>query len=308
MFFGATLAAGVAQAQRPREDDIFWSRRIILRIDLNEKFNAPLNKIVPDDQRFGQRYPIKEGMVRALMKAYLRGQLRGFDPNDYSPLPKEEVVKKLTDWNLGTQLPEPVTANEPVKQKKYYDEDEDEKEDPLAESGQEESEEIAEHEEDYRSLDDVSQELENLAPFEKKNEQELDTYEVLKKLKATENDLITGTDVIIELVEDWMFDKNRSATYRDLQYIRIMWVDPEGKLPFKPIVAFKYSDVEPLLAQVQWTNPQNDAAHMSVRDALNFRNFTGIIVNMSGKNIRDKREAERKREMLIEFEHNLWQY
>ena len=307
LLLGATLAAGVAQAQRPREDDIFWSRRIIMRIDLNEKFNAPLNKIVPDDQRFGQRYPMKEGMVRALMKAYLRGQLRGFDPNDYSPQSKDDVVKKLTDWNLGTQLPEPVTANEPVKQKKYYDEDDDDK-DPLSESGSDDSEEIAEHEEDYGHIEDISEELNSGNPFEKKPEQDIDTYDVLKKLKATENELIAGTDVIIELVEDWMFDKNRSSTYRDLQYVRIMWVDPEGKLPFKPIVAFKYSDIEPILAQVQWTNPQNDAAHMSVKDALNFRNFTGIIVNMSGKNIRDKREAERKRDMLVEFEHHLWQY
>ncbi|MCS7086697.1 MAG: hypothetical protein NZ534_11565, partial [Bacteroidia bacterium] len=240
VIFGAAI--GAVSAQRPREDDIFWSRRIVWRIDLNEKHNAPLNQIVPEDQRYGQRYPLKEGMVRALMKAYLRGQLRGFDPNDYSPLPKEEVIRKLTDWNLGTQLPEPVTANEPVKQKKYFDEDDKDDDDATTDSQhEEESEEIAEHEADYESLQDVSEDLET-DPFEKKPGHEIDAFELVSKLKTTENELIAGTDVIVELVEDWMFDKNRSSIYRDLLYIRIMWVDHQGKMPFKPIVAFKYSD------------------------------------------------------------------
>lgn len=125
----------------------------------------------------------------------------------------------------------------------------------------------------------------------------------------TDRELYAGLRFILELVEDRVFDKNKSDMYYDIHYLRLIWVDPEGIYPYDvPLVAFKFEDVIPVLEQTQWKNWYNDAEYRSMLEIFQLRLFHGFIVDVSGNQSRSVDEAEKRRQVLIEFEHHLWEF
>lgn len=92
-----------------------------------------------------------------------------------------------------------------------------------------------------------------------------------------------------------------------IRYLEIIWVDPTGQLPERKICAFKYEDIAPLLEQVNWHSPYNDAETRTLREAFDLRLFRSYAIQMSGQAIQTLEESQRKSGQMIQYEHNLWQ-
>jgi hypothetical protein len=128
---------------------------------------------------------------------------------------------------------------------------------------------------------------------------------------------------IIEIKEDWIFDKQRSRQYADIQSITVMIPaenSPEGLE--KPLASFKYKELERFFRtnpNCIWYNVANTAQHKNLADAFELRLFHGKIIrksNISNKYLdqiyKSPKEGLLKSQQLeyelMEFEHNLWEY
>lgn len=128
---------------------------------------------------------------------------------------------------------------------------------------------------------------------------------------------------LVELKEDWVFDKQRSRQYFDIQSLTIMIpAETTAEGLEKPLCAFKYKELDNyfrLNTKCIWYNAENIAQHKNLADAFELRLFHGKIIKKS--NAGDKylddiykspREGMLKSQQLeyelMEFEHNLWEY
>lgn len=113
----------------------------------------------------------------------------------------------------------------------------------------------------------------------------------------------------IELIEDRIFDKKRSDMYYDVQFIRLVWVDPGAVAPDNNFIAFKYTDVMAQLDDTQWKNLHNDQEYRSMREVIELRMYHGVITDVSGRSdVQSLDLAEYRRNQMVEYEHNLWHY
>jgi len=128
---------------------------------------------------------------------------------------------------------------------------------------------------------------------------------------------------LLEIKEDWVFDRKRSRLYHDIQSIGILL--PADKNPAGlevPVAYFRYKDLDRLFRsdpkKYIWYNPQNQAQHKNLADAFDLRLIYGRIYKMS--NAEDKTLVDMfgekegllksyQAEMdLMETEHGLWEY
>ena len=131
--------------------------------------------------------------------------------------------------------------------------------------------------------------------------------------------------VLLEIMEDWVFDKRRSRLFYDIQSISL-------KLPAenfdsgleKTIGTFKYKDLDNLFRSMPeeaiWFNPQNSAEHKNLADAFMLRLFSARLIKVSNpeddyiadiynRTPKDGLIAsQRIEEELLELEHELWEY
>ena len=128
---------------------------------------------------------------------------------------------------------------------------------------------------------------------------------------------------LIEIREDWIFDKQRSRQYNDIQTITIM-IPAEASADGleKELASFKYKDLEVYFRSNPnciWYNAANTAQHKNLADAFELRLFHGRIVRKSdprGRYLEDiykspKAGLLKSQELeyeLMEKEHNLWEY
>jgi len=127
----------------------------------------------------------------------------------------------------------------------------------------------------------------------------------------------------LELKEDWLFDKQRSRQYYDIQSLGIIIPASQTALGFDRAIAyFKYKDLDRFFRsnpKCIWYNAANVAQHKNLADAFELRFFRGRITKKSNAADRDlddifksAREgllkAEQVENELMEFEHNLWEY
>lgn len=115
-------------------------------------------------------------------------------------------------------------------------------------------------------------------------------------------------ETALEFIEDRIFDKNRSDMIYDIQFLRLVWVDPGETLPDKNFVCFRYADVLETLEDTQWKNKFNDAEYRNMREIFELRLFSSYIINVSGRGVRTLAESDFRRNQLVEFEHHLWCY
>ncbi|PLK44087.1 MULTISPECIES: gliding motility protein GldN [Emticicia] len=127
----------------------------------------------------------------------------------------------------------------------------------------------------------------------------------------------------LELREDWLFDKQRSRQYYDIQSLGIVIPAAQTALGFDRAVAyFKFKDLDRYFRsnpKCIWYNAANTAQHKNLADAFELRFFRGRITKKSNAADRDlddiyksAREGLLKSEQLenelMELEHNLWEY
>lgn len=129
---------------------------------------------------------------------------------------------------------------------------------------------------------------------------------------------------ILEIKEDWTFDKKRSRLYNDIQTLSIVLPSEQTASGLElPVASFRYKDVERLFRsdpkKYIWYNTENTAQNKNLADAFDLRLFWGRITKFSNAN--DKafldiyggdKEALMKslnyEQELMELEHGLWEY
>jgi len=114
--------------------------------------------------------------------------------------------------------------------------------------------------------------------------------------------------IMIQFIEDWIFDKNTSSLRYEMRYFQLIWVDPGGVLPDKVMAVFRWEDIKPILSETQWPNRFNDAENHSVTEVFDMRIFNSFLIDVSGQGMRSLDEAERWRLKMVEKEHNLYSY
>lgn len=272
-----------ALAQAPvRPDDHFWRKRVVNRLALNEKMNLPLIKGLSDYYAGSTNFSEREGMVAALINGIKEGKYVAYDPDNWKQtLNYEALSRRMQDFEQALIA------------------DEAEWEDDISEG---EEEIFKEAEDEWVWVDE--------GPAD-----ETDTwgspFETAPETAAAEGPYqpdLAPYEQVIHMVEDWVFDKNRSKMEQRIDFFEVVWVDPSGTLPEKVLARFMWSDVRDQLALCPWKTRHNDAEMRSVAQAFEMRIFHSFLISVGGEPIRTLAEAEIRRQELIEFEHHLWSY
>jgi hypothetical protein len=129
-----------------------------------------------------------------------------------------------------------------------------------------------------------------------------------------------------QLVEDLIFDKRRGRLYHDIQAIEFIISDAESGA-VKSFGWYRYKDLEAAFRKYPekaiWVNRQNYAQNKNFADAFLLRLFKGYLtkvenpddmdiiamITSSGGNWREGvNETYRQENLLMEKEHNLWEF
>jgi gliding motility associated protien GldN len=151
----------------------------------------------------------------------------------------------------------------------------------------------------------------------------VDTFQT-QQVMATEEEYFPEQLSILEIKEDWTFDKKRSRLYNDIQTLSIILPSEQTASGLElPVASFRYKDVERLFRsdpkKYIWYNTENTAQNKNLADAFDLRLFWGRITKFSNANDRafldiygGEKEALMKslnyEQELMELEHGLWEY
>ena len=128
---------------------------------------------------------------------------------------------------------------------------------------------------------------------------------------------------VMEIKEDWIFDRKRSRLYYDIQTVTIFLPSDKNAAGVEtPLATFKYKDLDKLFRsdpkKFIWYNPQNQAQHKNLADAFDLRLFYGRITKVANPGDTDLVGMYGDREGLLksyqteyelmETEHGLWEY
>ena len=162
--------------------------------------------------------------------------------------------------------------------------------------------------------------MQPMAPAEPKK----DSVVVAKTAMPTGDEFFAKEFTLMEIKEDWIFDRKRSRLYYDIQTVTIYLPadkNTAGGIDL-PIATFKYKDLDKLFRsdpkKFIWYNPQNQAQHKNLADAFDLRLFYGRITKVANPGDTDlvgmfgdkeglmkSYQAEYE---LMEAEHSLWEY
>ena len=270
----ALLAASTTFAQipghdiPPRRDDHFQRRLVVNRVDLSEKINLPIVASQDPGLYGSPEYSETNGLIAALFNGLRSGKYLAYDPDSLSKSLTWEDVEDKCQRISGETTSD--WGEDPFE------------EEPLFDSTSDSNGLLDEGDQDIFFTDEDGQ--------------------------AGEAFDYSAYETIVEFIEGRIFDKNRSAEIYDLQYIRLVWVDPGETLPDQNLVCFRFSDVLDVLEETQWTNRFNDAEHRNMREVFETRLFHGFITHVSGDGIRTLPQSDFRRRQLLEFEHQLWSF
>lgn len=261
----------------PRIDDHFWRRKVLYRINFEEKINKPIitqeHKLYEKEEGVKEgNYEYQKGLVVTLMDAFKKGELDGFQPDTLNaPKTFLRVKKDLEAYpEAGAQQTEG------------------------GDSGGGEAEEGGEYDEEGGEAEEPSTDNKD---------------DVLKTADQDgDNKLYNPLTYMVEIVEDRIFDKNKSDMYYDKLWIRLVAYDVYGKIPDKVVVAFRYKDLLPILEKTLWKNRFNDAEYRSLAEVFEDRIFTSITLSISGVEVQDLLDSYKKTQQMVEFEHHLWEF
>lgn len=268
-----------AQLREPREEDQFWKKRVIVRLNLNDKINRCL-KQRETEAPLDLRYTETDGIVLALLRGLQKGDYQAYDHVSWKPLNYKQVNNRMKymerAWNkcLSYSEQQPLDAWAEVQ----FEDEETESE------GFASAADFFPTEEGTFTADMVKRAAERIRP-------------------STD---MTPYEHTLVIVEDWIFDKNSSRMLYLPRYIQLMWVDPTGMMPDKAVATFEYKDVVDLLDKTLCKNRFNDGGLLSARQVIDAHLYNGVLVNVSGKQISTYDEAQKRFQEIVEFESYLW--
>lgn len=259
-----------------RTEDHFMRRRVVNRIDLEEKINFPLirQEIGYQDER--SEFVYREGIVKALLSGLEKGTYVAYDPDNYREAwSAQEVEDRILEfenaYNQGSDIPDWEMENETSGIDEFEGDD------------WVEDEWVTD---DFETGNDFPDES-----IANGGDQEVD---------------LANFEMVLQFVEDWIYDKKLSDVVYDIQYVEILWVDPSGALPEKVLAVFKWDDIAETLDQTQWINRFNSAQNMSVKQLFDLRIFHSYFIDVSGEGMNSLEEAEKWRQRMVEFESHLY--
>lgn len=267
----------------PRKDDHFWRRKVTNRIDLLEKINEPLTYSELPSLYSSPDHGETQGIVVALINGLKSGKYLAYDPDSLNkPLTYPDVVK-IAQKIEGSGASEDDFFGE------------DDGFDDFDAGGDFGGDDFGDFGDDFGDFEGDSD------PF--------GSEDALSDGGGSDSDFdISPYETVLEFIEDRIFDKNRSDMVYDIQYIRLVWIDPGETLPDVNFVCFKYSDLLDVLEDTQWKNKFNDAEYRNMREIFELRLFHSYILDVSGSSVRKLEDADFRRNQLVEFEHHLWSY
>lgn len=267
-----------------RRDDHFLRRTTINRLDLEEKINFGL--VRPGNQYADQHSDFihTDGVIAAILKDLEAGKYLAYDPNDINnPMNFTELETNLR-YQDGL-LDQPIEGDS-------WEGDGEWEDDP--------DWEIEEMNDDFSEFE--SFEGESFGEANSEFEGEFDQ-------NASDDELDLGSyTMVLQFVEDWIFDKHTSSLRYEIRYFQLIWVDPAGTLPDKMMAVFRWEDIAPTMAKTQWPNRFNEAENRSVKDVFDMRIFNSFLVDVSGNGMKTLDEAEHWRRKMVEKEHHLYSY
>ena len=128
----------------------------------------------------------------------------------------------------------------------------------------------------------------------------------------------------MEIKEDYIFDRQRSRMYYDMQCVTLKIPSEKNIKGIEiPVATFKYKDLVDIFKndpRAIWFNSQNDSEHRNMADAFDLRLFSSYLIKVS--NPKDQfladiytgsakqaiLAAQWKANELMEYEHNLWEF
>lgn len=263
----------------PRVEDHFWRRKVINRIDLSEKINEPLVTVESSAMYANPAFGETQGVVVALINGLKSGKYLAYDPDSLNKsLTYDDVVNKAKQIE-GSFAEEDDWGDD---EGGFDDFDAD---------GDFGDDEFGDFEDDFDFGDE-----------------DTDLGDDMGDGGGDGDFAIAAYESVLEFIEDRIFDKNRSDMVYDIQYVRLVWVDPGETLPDKNFICLKYEDVLETLENTQWKNKFNDAEYRNCRQIFDLRLFNSYILNVSGRGVRTLEESDFRRNQLVEFEHHLWSY
>ncbi|MEL6253002.1 MAG: hypothetical protein AAFR87_13390 [Bacteroidota bacterium] len=273
-----------------RPEDHFWRRKVVNRIDLNEKVNSPLIK---RESSFytGDNTPYAEtdGLIMTLFNGLKQGKFVAFDPDSLEkPMSYDEVLQKIQEIEGSLEGEDDFDSGA---------------EDDFGDG------------EDGEGFDDFDGDDEDDWGFGDDGDDGFGGDELGDSIDEVDASAFGGGDFdpapfenVVHFIEDRIFDKTRSDMVYDIQLIDIIWTDPGETLPEKQLITFRYDDVRETLESAQWKNRYNDAEYKTLREVFELRLFHSYIIDISGEGIRSLHESEYRRQKMVEFEHHLWSY
>ncbi len=293
LFSGFVISAAYAQFP-PRTDDHFWRKKVVITLDFREKINVPIES-GQEGYRLYTNYstdPItdksphinREGIIVALLKGFKDGKFVGYSPKNLSrQVTFEDFDAYSRRIESGGQAGGDLEGED---------------------AGMGGGDEFGGDEfgGDELGGDELGGDLggdPGAAP----------TSDAATTPSATQAfPYLKYYRTLARVIEDRIFDKNRSDMYYDVQYICLVLVDPKGALADEDAVCFRYKDVMDALDETQWRNRYNDAEDRSLREIFELRRFSSYVTVVSGDEARTLNQSEFRRQQMIEFEHNLWTF
>lgn len=266
ILFGATLYAQFP----PRVEDHFWRKKVLERIDLEEKLNKSL-KYKESPLYTKGKYGETKGIVYALINGYKDGKYIGYQFGALQkPLTYKDFEKMM--YETGPVTPGSDSGSSEEEEEEFEDEGGDEMEEGQAEQ-----------------TTDGQTQGDNLQANNSQGDPAFAAYEDY-----------------IGIIEDRIFDKNKSDMYYDIQYICLYKTD-DIKGGYQPQVCFSYKDVMDILDDTQYKNPKNDAEYRSIKEIIELRLFKSVMEALSGEEL-DLKMAEKRNNQMVEYEHHLWEF
>ena len=256
-------------------EDQVWRSRVVSRLDLLNRVNVVLSQGQPKDVyiRTDRHERYQDGIVSSLLTAFSLNKMPGYMPYSLEEYTTYDAVMQLTATMVT--LPQLSPASEMS--------DSDESVDWMA--------------------DDV---FETDMPDETSDASPAPVVDI--KDPTVKTYLWMGYGTALEIIYDEVFSSRTSSVEFVPLYIRLVLITESEPYVDRPMVAFRYADVEHLLTNTFVYSPHDDAHPYNCHDLIMMRLFDSIDLNIRGAGQQSLLEAERHRLQGIQFEHNLWSY
>lgn len=260
---------------KPRIDDHFWRRKVHYRLDLKEKVNDPMMKAesplyLPSEGVHEGNFANTRGIVYALLAAHERGDIEGYHPDSLEGTRSFLELKQRLIAKMDKEGDAaPTDASDDAGSDEFEDDGFETEEDATAPVAGDQ--------------------------LPSGNDQEY------KKI-------FLPLTTVMDVVENRIFDKNKSDMYYDIQWIRLVYIDPLGKLRDENMIGYKYEHVKDVLNNTQWKNRFNDSEYRSLQEIFELRLFNGYNIEISGIQMNSIVEGDKRNQQMLEFEHHLWEF